>query len=45
MMDIIDKTNAIQFIRPNAIFTLRGENIDWLDLEQKEPKQKKLQML
>ena len=43
MMDIIDKTNAIQFIRPNAIFTLRGENIEWLDLEQKEPNTKEIE--
>jgi hypothetical protein len=42
MMDIIDKTNAIQFIRPNSIFTLRGDEIDWIDSEQTKPTAKEI---
>jgi len=36
-MEHKDKFNAIQFIRPNAQFTLRGNNIEWLDKNQIEP--------
>jgi hypothetical protein len=32
-----EKTRAIEFIRPNAQFTLRGDELDWLDVEQSEP--------
>jgi hypothetical protein len=31
------KVKAIQFIRPNAEFILNGDNLQWLDNEQKEP--------
>jgi hypothetical protein len=36
-MEHKDKINAIQFIRPNADFTLRGEEIEWSDKNQSEP--------
>lgn len=32
-----DKTKAIQFIRPNAEFVLRGDDLEWLDKNQTEP--------
>lgn len=32
-----EKLLAIQFIRPNAIFTLRGDDLDWLDDNQTQP--------
>tara|TARA_R110000823_G_scaffold219877_1_gene348651 strand:+ start:681 stop:929 length:249 start_codon:yes stop_codon:yes gene_type:complete len=41
-MDITDTTNAIQFIRPDALFTLRGDEIDWLDTEQDKPTAKEI---
>lgn len=31
------KVKAIQFIRPNAEFILAGDDLQWLDKEQKEP--------
>jgi hypothetical protein len=31
------KVKAIQFIRPNAEFILNGDDLQWLDKEQKEP--------
>jgi hypothetical protein len=36
-MNHIDKINAIQFIKPNAEFVLRGDEIEWLDKKQTEP--------
>ena len=36
-MKHIDKINAIQFIKPNAEFVLRGDEIEWLDEKQTEP--------
>jgi hypothetical protein len=32
-----DKTLAIQFIRPNAKFTLSGDDLIWQDENQTEP--------
>jgi hypothetical protein len=32
-----DIINAIQFIRPNAQFTLTGDKLDWLDANQVKP--------
>lgn len=32
-----DKVNAIWFIRPNAKFVLRGEQLEWFDENQTEP--------
>ena len=31
------KVKAIQFIRPNAEFILNGDDLQWLDKNQKEP--------
>ena len=42
-MDNIDKTSAILHIRPNAIFTLRGEEIEWLDSTQTQPTSKEIE--
>jgi hypothetical protein len=36
-MKFEDKLSAIQFIRPKAIFNLRGDEIEWLDETQIEP--------
>lgn len=41
-MELTDKTNAILQIRPNAVFTLRGDDIEWLDTEQDEPTAKEI---
>ena len=38
-----DKTKAIQFIRPNAEFVLRGDNLKWLDESQTEPTEKEIE--
>ena len=32
-----EKVNAIQFIRPNSEFTLRGDEIEWHDKKQTQP--------
>lgn len=36
-MNFEDKLNAIKFIRPNAKFVLRDDQVEWLDEEQIEP--------
>jgi hypothetical protein len=36
-MNHSDKCLAISFIRPNAEFTLSGDNLEWLDKNQSEP--------
>jgi hypothetical protein len=36
-MNHINKINAIQFIKPNAEFVLRGDEVEWLDKKQTEP--------
>ena len=36
-MKFQDKLSTISFIRPKAIFNLRGDEIDWLDETQIEP--------
>lgn len=41
-MELTDKTNAILYIRPNAAFTLRGDEIEWLDTEQTQPTDKEI---
>ena len=41
-MELSDKTNAILQIRPNAIFTLRGDDIEWLDETQTQPTDKEI---
>ena len=36
-MEHSDKSNAISTIRPNAIWTLYGDELTWLDENQTEP--------
>ena len=38
-----EKTRAIEFIRPNAQFTLRGDELDWLDESQTQPSNKEIE--
>jgi hypothetical protein len=42
-MEHNDKVKAIQFIRPNAIFTLTGDDLEWFDTEQTEPTSKEIE--
>jgi hypothetical protein len=37
-----DKLNAIKHIRPNALFVLRGDEVEWLDETQIEPTEKEI---
>ena len=34
---IIDKTNALQSLRPGAEWVLRGDELEWLDANQTQP--------
>jgi hypothetical protein len=34
---MIDKTQAIQSLRPAAKWVLRGDDLEWLDTEQTQP--------
>lgn len=40
---IIDKTQAILLLRPNAEFVVRGETIEWLDKKQTQPTESEIQ--
>lgn len=40
---MIDKTKAIQSLRPNAEFVVRGETIEWLDTNQTQPTESEIQ--
>lgn len=42
-MNHSDKVKAIQHIRPNAKFVLRGDDLEWLDTEQLEPTQNEIE--
>lgn len=42
-MEHKDKINAINFIRPNAQFTLLGDDLNWFDEEQIEPTNAEIQ--
>jgi hypothetical protein len=42
-MEHKDKITAIQFIRPNAIFTLKDDVLTWLDDNQAEPTNAEIQ--
>jgi hypothetical protein len=42
-MEHNDKVKAIQFIRPNAEFTLTGDVLEWFDTEQTEPTNKEIE--
>lgn len=41
-MEHEDKVNVIKFIRPNAEFVLRGDELEWLDNEQTKPSEKEI---
>jgi hypothetical protein len=34
---MINKVNAIKSLRANAVFTLRGDDLEWLDQNQTKP--------
>jgi hypothetical protein len=36
-MEQIQKVKAIKYLRPNAEFVLRGDQIEWLDENQTQP--------
>lgn len=38
-----DKASAIIFIRPNAEFTLSGDDLIWLDAKQTQPTDKEIE--
>ena len=40
---MITKVNAIQSLRPNAQWTLRGDDLEWVDTVQTEPTEEELQ--
>lgn len=42
-MNLDQKIEAILFIRPNAEFTLHGEDLEWLDAQQSEPTQAEIE--
>jgi hypothetical protein len=42
-MNYIEKSLAITFIRPNSQFTLRGDNLEWLDENQTEPTESEIE--
>ena len=37
MINLIDTTDALQSLKPNAEWVLRGDVLEWLDSEQTEP--------
>jgi hypothetical protein len=36
---MIDTTDALQSLKPNAKWVLRGDTLEWIDTEQTEPTQ------
>lgn len=38
-----DKFLVIQFLRPNAQFVLRGDDVEWLDSEQTQPTESEIE--
>ena len=40
---MIDKVKAIQSLRPNAEFVVRGEVVEWLDTNQTQPTESEIQ--
>lgn len=42
-MEHIEKVKAIQFIRPNAEFTLIDDQLNWLDDEQSKPTESEIE--
>ena len=39
----MDKAQALQTLRPQAQWVLRGDDLEWLDTEQTEPTEEELQ--
>ncbi len=37
MIDIIGTIEALQSLRPKALWVLRGDDLEWLDTEQTKP--------
>lgn len=42
-MNHLDKVKAIQHIRPDAEFILRGDEVEWLDKTQTQPTESEIQ--
>ena len=40
---MIDKANALQSLRPNAQWVLRGDDLEWLDTNQTQPTEAEIQ--
>lgn len=38
-----EKVKTIEFIRPNAEFVLRGDDVEWLDKKQKQPSDQEIE--
>ena len=43
-MNHVDIIATLSFIRPNAQYALRGEDLQWLDSEQVEPTKDELEL-
>ena len=39
----MNKVNALQSLRPNAQWVLRGDELEWLDTEQTQPTEAEIQ--
>ena len=39
----MNKVNALQSLRPNAQWVLRGDDLEWLDIEQTQPTEAEIQ--
>ena len=39
----MDKLKAIQSLRPNSQFIIRGEAVEWVDTEQTQPTEEEIQ--
>jgi uncharacterized small protein (DUF1192 family) len=39
---MIDKTHALQSLRPGAQWVLRGDDLEWMDTEQTQPTEAEL---
>ena len=37
MINVIDTSNALQSLKPNAQWVLRGDELEWLDTAQTQP--------
>ena len=43
MMNHLDKVFAIKFIRPEAEFVLKGDELEWLDTKQTQPTESEIE--